>query len=188
MPKTRSCFGKLCQCSGPHKSAECTLASKEEELSGKVYKPAVKYVNCSIEGHTAGSRDFPKRIAYLEEMLKKKEETTANAQAKFVHLAFVKENMSFAAALGARPSSQNPGKIHNSLATNQTTPQSQKGNGVMDIFSAVSADCQKTFGENLRVIINRVVKFIPEYRQIKQKEGQNQATLGMIFAMSNING
>lgn len=176
------------KCSGPHKSADCPLASKEQELNGEVEKQPIKCVNCNVEGHTAGSRDCPKRIAYLEKIQKKKEEAAAKAQARSAHLAFVKENVSFAATLGASPQSQKPGIIHNLLSTNLTTPQSQKSDGVMDIFSTVSADCQKTFGENLSVVISRVVKFIPEYRQIRQKEGQNQATLGMIFAMSNING
>lgn len=176
------------KCSGPHRASECSLASKEEELNGEVEKQPIRCINCNIDGHTAGSRDCPKRLAYIEKINKKKEEAAAKSMARSAHIAFLRDNVSFATALGARPPSKTAGSIRNPNIQGQPIHTRQHNEGFMDIFSSVSEDCQKTFGESLSLVINRVVQFIPEYKKIREREGQNQATIGMIFAMSNING
>lgn len=171
------------KCGGDHGPAKCKIPSKGQFTPKKVIttdpatgavveKPEfeVHCINCKTDGHTASSKNCPKRLAFIAKRV-----TATKASAKVARAVPVREipspqatstarsGVSYAAATAIKPSVSRP----------RVNPSNFN---VMDVFNK---DSQEFFGMDFFAIIEIMKKHASDYNSLSTKEAKRNAMLAV---------
>lgn len=168
------------KCSGTHGPGKCTIPAGAEgrrdvaaadPVTGEVLMRAeftLKCANCNVEGHSANSRDCPKRQALLAKRSEQKKKEKVPA---------------VRTTLQRRNSTVRPG-VSYAGATAGSTPQAEMSlKDVMSGCSVFNETCQEVFGKDFLTCGRRIRQYAAEFNTLSSKADKAQAVVGILSAL-----
>lgn len=161
------------KCLESHASSLCPIPSKENEIfvdnvdaSGKITKTpvhVVSCVNCNIVGHTASSRDCPRRLAIIARKAKNRAEAQSKVEARSQRLSLLRDGVTFAASLG-KSNAPNSSTTKNNGQTRTSAPNILNAGNIIQFFGT---DYGKKY--------EKAKQLEPIFTEFKNKAGLNAA-------------
>lgn len=176
------------KCAGPHESGECTIPGKDtntqpiSKMDGRTgavivqIGQTVRCANCDADGHTAGSRDCPRKMAIIRKMKESRTATRIDGP-RNLGASNLRPGMSYANAVG-----HSTGPTWRTSGRNQTS--AAPGFGVAQSnFSLLDSDCQRLFGKNMFSCMDKVGNFADTYRRLQTDADKKQALFGLMVSL-----
>lgn len=178
------------KCGGGHARVDCDIPVREQNnevfmdkdpATGAVVKRVgrtVKCVNCEKDGHTAGSRECPKRQAIERRMRENRAKPRAvRAAPNFTSQARV-PGLSYAGAARQNSSNSLGAPAHRHDSAHGVSMAS-----AMTTFELINNDCKRFLGRDIMSCLQRVGNFANDYGKLRDNGEKSSAILGMVLSL-----
>lgn len=167
------------KCGESHGPNNCKIPNKEnnnkdvtttDPVTGLVIKRVgfpVKCINCNVEGHTASSKQCPKRVEILMN-IKNKKKVVEHKKISITN-SLVKTGMSYSASVR----NANPDVSHN-IENNSN-------------FNFMDSECKRLLGGSIFKCVSKISEFSNSYSKLRNDEEKTNSLFNLLISM-RLNG
>lgn len=178
------------KCAGSHESNECTIPAKGEnteiivktdERTGSITTQVgqtVKCVNCNAEGHTAGAKECPRKLAITRRMEESRANATRKERPRNLGASNLRPGFTFANAAGNFPDTRR------APAGRNTNSSHDLGNA-QSTFAMLNVDCKRLLGNDIYSLVNNMGGFAGGYQRLQTDTDKRNALIGFIASLQH---